>query len=292
MIENVPNMLALDRGRAMAYLIGEIEALGYRWAYRTVDTRSTGLPQRRRRVILLASRTEDARAVLFSDDAGDRDLNSYLDDAFGFYWTEGRGGLGWARDAVPTLKGGSTIGISSPPAIWVPHAEIGRKFVRPSIEDAEHLQGFDRGWTEPSGDAFRRNGPRWKLVGNAVTVEVSSWVAGRLVRPGELVGESRLWDGAAAWPSAAWGDTGKIWASDVSEFPILKPYSHLLDVVDADTAEPLSLRGTAGFWKRLQQGNLGRHPEFRENVAEHVRAMDVQATLFDRELRPSRAEAG
>ena len=38
----------------------------------------------------------------------------------GFYWTEGLRGLGWAVDAVPTLKGGSTIGIPSPPAIWDP----------------------------------------------------------------------------------------------------------------------------------------------------------------------------
>ena len=34
MIENVPNMLALDRGKAMGYLIREIEALGYAWGYR------------------------------------------------------------------------------------------------------------------------------------------------------------------------------------------------------------------------------------------------------------------
>ena len=38
----------------------------------------------------------------------------------GFYWTEGLRGLGWAVDSVPTLKGGSSIGIPSPPAIWDP----------------------------------------------------------------------------------------------------------------------------------------------------------------------------
>ena len=53
--------------------------------------------------------------VLFADDAGPRPESDYASDAFGFYWTEGRGGLGWAQDATPTLKGGSTIGIPSPP---------------------------------------------------------------------------------------------------------------------------------------------------------------------------------
>ena len=110
LIENVPNMLSLDRGHAMDFLVSELEALGYRWAYRVVDSRFTGVPQRRRRVILLASVDVDPRSVLFADDAGGRDEDALSTDAYGFYWTEGRGGLGWARDAVPTIKGGSTIG--------------------------------------------------------------------------------------------------------------------------------------------------------------------------------------
>ena len=47
-IENVPNMLSLDQGHAMRYLVSELEQLGYRWAYRVVDSRFTGVPQRRR----------------------------------------------------------------------------------------------------------------------------------------------------------------------------------------------------------------------------------------------------
>lgn len=43
LIENVPNMLSLDKGAAMRFLVDELEKLGYRWAYRVVDTRSTGL---------------------------------------------------------------------------------------------------------------------------------------------------------------------------------------------------------------------------------------------------------
>ena len=141
-------MLALNRGQAMEYLVREIEALGYRWAYRVVDSRFTGVPQRRRRVLLVASVDLDPRQVLFADEAGPRPAEDLADDAFGFYWTEGRGGLGWAQDAVPTLKGGSTIGIPSPPAVWVPGAELGRRLVKPGIEDAEAMQGFDRGWTD------------------------------------------------------------------------------------------------------------------------------------------------
>lgn len=275
LIENVPNMLALDRGRAMHYLVDELEGLGYRWAYRTVDSRFTGVPQRRRRVLLVASRKEDPRDVLFADDAGPRPASEFADNAYGFYWTEGRGGLGWAEDAVPTLKGGSTIGIPSPPAIWLPDSSVGRKFVTPVIEDAEELQGFPRGWTATVHGRGLKNGPRWKLVGNAVTVGVAAWVAGRIAEPGTSNAESRPWQGNGAWPAAAWGERGTVNAVDISEYPEHDDYTHLLDVVSAEEAPALSNRAVAGFWRRLQQGNLGRAPGFREDVAEHIAATSL-----------------
>ena len=273
MIENVPNMLTLDRGKAMNYLIRAIEALGYAWAYRVVDSRFTGVPQRRRRVILIASVDLDPRRVLFADDAGDRSADVRA-DRFGFYWTEGRSGLGWAQDAVPTLKGGSTIGIPSPPAIWVPGAEPGRMLVKPSIEDAEAMQGFDRGWTDVDGTPARRSGPRWRMVGNAVTVGVARWVGARLGAPGDAVTDFVAWTpGGGAWPTAAAGRRGRVTVPRaIGEFPVHEEYRHLADLVDAAGAEALSLRATTGFWSRLQQGNLGRHPGFRDDVRRHIRA--------------------
>lgn len=163
LIENVPNMLVLDKGRAMHYLIQEIESLGYRWAYRTVDSRFTGVPQRRRRVILLASTQFDPRSVLFADDAGARSATDLADNVFGFYWTEGRGGLGWAIDAVPTLKGGSTIGIPSPPGIWLP-------------EPAEAAGSSSPASPMPNScKAFRATGPTCSAKGSAATGRAGSW---------------------------------------------------------------------------------------------------------------------
>ena len=278
MIENVPNMLTLDRGKAMAYLVREIEALGYRWAYRVVDSRFTGVPQRRRRVILLASVTEDPRRVLFADDAGERPAADLKSDAFGFYWTEGRGGLGWAQDAVPTLKGGSTIGIPSQPAIWVPGAPDHRLFVMPTIEDAEAMQGFERGWTDVE-IAGRKHGHRWKLVGNAVTTRVAEWVAGRISEPGDPVVELDGPGVGARWPTAAWGEAGKAHRVSISEFPLLAPYEHLSAVVDLNEATPLSARAINGFRNRLSKGNLGRYEGFRDDVDKYHETMAASAVL-------------
>src|SRR5690606_8558236 len=102
--ENVSNMLRLDGGAAMDYLTNTLRNLGYAWAYRLVDTLAFGVPQRRHRVLMVASKYEDPRRVLFTDDAHRPPETSEWRSG-GFYWTEGLRGLGWAEDAVPTLKG-------------------------------------------------------------------------------------------------------------------------------------------------------------------------------------------
>lgn len=270
LIENVVNMLALNGGRAMEHIVDEIEALGYRWAYRTVDSRFTGVPQRRRRVILYASVRHDPERVLFADETGARPTSDLRADAFGFYWTEGRRGLGWAQDAVPTLKGGSTIGIPSSPAIWVPGNPLGRQFVMPTIEDAEVMQGFSRGWTLPGATGARGQGARWKLVGNAVTVGVTRWVGQRLADPGDPVCARKALP-ARGWPLAATGSgRGGRWAVEASEWPLQQELQHLTDVVDVATAPTVSVKGITGFHNRLLEGNLGRYPGFREALAEHI----------------------
>ena len=48
LIENVPFMLQLGKGAAMRHITDALEDLGYTWAYRVVDARAFGLPQRRR----------------------------------------------------------------------------------------------------------------------------------------------------------------------------------------------------------------------------------------------------
>ena len=274
--ENVRNMLALDGGRAMRYLVDELEDRGYRWAYRLVDSRSSGVPQRRQRVLVVASRTEDPRGVLFADEVGEPGEETYSSDAFGFYWTEGLTGLGWARDAVPTLKGGSTVGIPSPPAVWVRNAELGRRIVTPTIEDAEAMQGFPRGWTEAAAKGESRNGPRWKLTGNAVTVGMSKWLGRRLVTPGgfsELASEKL--EAGRRWPVAAWGSKGGVWSVNASMWPIRSSYQHLLDVMDRDAARPLSARATAGFLSRTERSSLRFDAEFLVAVKEHAAYMAV-----------------
>lgn len=266
-LENVPFMLSLDRGQAMRHLTEEFGCRGYRWAYRVLDSRAFGVPQRRRRVVFIASKTLDPRPVLLGLDAGTPDEPSHEGRACGFYWTEGNRGLGWAVDAVPTLKGGSGLGIPSPPAIWMPNGDI----VTPDIRDAERMQGFAADWTLPAVEtAGLRIGARWKQVGNAVCVPMAKWVGERLTTPEDW---APGWldiplDGSSRWPNAAWGEGDTAFPAPVSEWPIHTDRLPLQDFLQF-APKPLSLRATTGFRSRLEASTL-RHPdEFMRALKSH-----------------------
>jgi DNA (cytosine-5)-methyltransferase 1 len=271
LLENVSFMLQLDRGKAMRYLVDRLEERGFSWAYRVVDTRAFGLPQRRQRVILLASRTDDPRPVILADHQDDEEWSFSLDVLCGFYWTEGLRGLGWAIDSVPTLKGGSTVGIPSPPAIWNPRTG---DILTPEIRDAERLQGFDADWTLPAlqGDGVRR-GHRWKLVGNALSVPVARWVGERLAQPGSFRPLTQLnLSRGFSWPRAAWGYKGSVFPVDVTMWPIRKPRPALSEFLQFPLT-PLSARAASGFLSRARISTLTFEDGFLDAIERHVARM-------------------
>jgi DNA-cytosine methyltransferase len=53
-LENVPGLLSSNGGRDLGALLGRLGELGYWWAYRVLDARHFGVPQRRRRVFIVA----------------------------------------------------------------------------------------------------------------------------------------------------------------------------------------------------------------------------------------------
>ena len=265
LLENVPFMLQLSGGHAMDVVVGALEELGYRWAYRIVDARAFGLPQRRQRVFILASLEGDPRDILLVDDAGEPGDVEYREPvAFGFYWTEGIKGLGWAVNAVPTLKGGSSVGVPSPPAVWLPSGEI----VTAGLRDAERLQGFPKDWTLPAESVAKR-GMRWKLVGNAVSVPVARWIGRRLARPRRYVERAMmpLFPGAR-WPRVAWNVGDGRFTAEHSMWPV-RHEEKLLHEFLAEP-EPLSVRATAGFLSRTEKSSLRFPPGFLEAVRHHL----------------------
>lgn len=269
LLENVPFMLQLDRGRAMHVLTSTLESLGYRWAYRVVDARAFGIPQRRLRVLLLASRVDDPTGPLLGESVEPVIPTVRRKSmACGFYWTEGVRGLGWAVDAVPTLKGGSTVGVPSPPAIWMPDGSI----VTPDLRDAERLQGFPADWTAPASPAADRRsiGHRWKLVGNAVSAPVATWIGRRLSSKSKYDGSGDAdlgWH--ERWPSSAYGSAGSAKTSTATTWPIQLPYTSLASFLQF-APKPLSDRAARGFLARTERSVLRFPPGLLTAVQRHL----------------------
>lgn len=271
-LENVPFMLVLDRGNAIRAVTKALEALGYAWAYRTIDARAFGLPQRRRRVILLASRDSDPRPVLLGQDAGAPEPKNRGRHACGFYWTEGNTGLGWAVDSVPPLKGGSALHIPSPPAIWFPQRRL---IATPAIEDAERLQGFKAGWTDLTDEEPRSVGKRWRMIGNAVSVPMAKWIAKRLSAEIKVFETEEIVElpKNASWPAAGWGMNGVRARSDASEWPVQRKQKHLASFLEYEI-NPLSKKATSGFFSRLVESCLKYEKSFARDLAHHAKNAD------------------
>jgi DNA (cytosine-5)-methyltransferase 1 len=247
----------------LSYLMHAAEKLRYAWAYRILDSRAFGLPQRRRRFYFLASRIDDPGEVLLARPGGPLP-NEQLDLSrpIGFYWTEGRRGKGLTDNALPPLKAGSAIGIPSPPAVLLPDGRI----TIPTIEDAERVQGFPAGWTEKA-----RWRHRWRLVGNAVSPPVVAWIAERMRMP-ERWSRSLVdrMPEEPTWPLAGWGDgRGVRYLVNVGEAP---DDCHLGKLSEGSYVwSDLSERALRGFIARARDSNL-RYPEgFLERLEARLR---------------------
>src|SRR5262249_28459887 len=124
----------------------------------------------------------------------------------------------------------------------------------------------------------RRNGPRWRLVGNAVSVPVSTWLGHRLLDPVAYDGKSDppVLRGAP-WPRAAWGSKGKAYRAHMSSWPVRLEYQHLLEFLHYPTT-PLSERAAAGFLKRVRASTTLRFPKgFKTDIAKHLRRIRALA---------------
>ena len=193
--------------------------------------------------------------VIFPDHSlQSSELVPSIDKPIGFYWTEGTYATGLAANALPPLKGGSTIGIPSPPAILFPSGKV----ATPDIRDAERMQGFPTNWTSPA-TANGKPSDRWKLVGNAVTVNVTQWLARQLKSPKHFECD-RNDPINGTWPPAAWGGGKEGRFKATVGQSLCTPKIIGLDTFLRFEPKPLSNRATVGFISRVRAGNL-RFPD-------------------------------
>jgi DNA (cytosine-5)-methyltransferase 1 len=62
-LENVPGLLSSNGGKDFGIVLGEMADLGYSLGWRVLDAQYFGIPQRRRRVFIVGSRTGGAGSI-------------------------------------------------------------------------------------------------------------------------------------------------------------------------------------------------------------------------------------
>ena len=134
------------------------------------------------------------------------------------------------------------------------------------------MQGFAEDWTFPAQTIAKR-GARWKLVGNAVTVNAAAWIGKRLRNPGEYDPTGDVALGASeSWPIAAWNVGSGRHRAQLSTWP-LQLASEPLEAFLRHETQDLSVKATAGFLSRAEVARLRFPAGFLDAVRAHLARM-------------------
>ena len=207
-IENTPGILKSNGGRDHATVIEGLEQLGYMGAWRTIDGRAFGVPQRRPRVIYLGCRGDDsgpAEQVLGLTDPSEEAAPTHRvsgrpggpaavpdaarDSGFVIWRKSARpraslaaGGYEtWkVEDWTNTLTGfDSGLPTRQTHLIRTPDGRL-RTF---TLTEWERLSGFPDGWTDTMKDHERAF-----ALGDCFQPTVAEWLGRRIMREDAQIG--------------------------------------------------------------------------------------------------------
>lgn len=211
-IENPVGLLAspkrgkdgVDRtGWDMAAVVRGLEDIGYGWAYRVVDARYLGSPQRRERVLVVGHLGGDPRpAQLVLGDTGSssqagaphpvsgtargpKAVVEPLGDPAGplIFRKSARPRASLAKGGyetwVPDQYANTLTGFDGGGPARQTHLIVqqGRPARTLTLLEWERLQGFPDGWTKAMTDS-----QRYTAIGNAMHVGMASWLASRITK--------------------------------------------------------------------------------------------------------------
>jgi DNA (cytosine-5)-methyltransferase 1 len=173
LLENVRGLLSNDGGRTFARILQTLDELGYDVEWQVLNSKHFGVPQNRERVFIvghlrgagcgqifpIAEMSEVARGE--AEESEEQVVNC-IDANYG---------RGTDKHGARTVVAESGLFHSNQSVMLE-----GLRLRRLTPVECERLQGFPDGWTEGISDT-----QRYRLLGNAVTVNVVEYLGARLL---------------------------------------------------------------------------------------------------------------
>jgi DNA (cytosine-5)-methyltransferase 1 len=215
LLENVKGLLSHDHGRTFKTIIATLTDVGYDLQWQVLNSKNFGVPQNRERVFITGNLRGTTRPEVFPvrkndsipNDENETNIGRPQAEVSGTIRAKGNidadqtfiihnvyGGFGEKEvrefhKTAPTIRtpqGGGHI----------PNLVTGTRIRRLTPRECERLQGFPDDWTKEGTDYnYGIDGQvtggnfipmsdtqRYKMCGNAVTVNVVKWVAERLLK--------------------------------------------------------------------------------------------------------------
>lgn len=211
--ENVTGVLSNDGGRAFGAILGGLAKRGFGFAYRVLDAQYFGLPQRRKRVVLVGYRGDWRRAGAVVFDPGAMSgrpaprREAEEDLAYGFCspttpgvakplgahsGNKGRGcdldnttyiGVDLAQITSAANKTRAEVGLPLPTLAATSRMALATEHRIRYMTPREHerVMGFPDDFTlVPYRGRMMADGPRNKMCGNSIAVPMLRWIGDRI----------------------------------------------------------------------------------------------------------------
>jgi len=198
LLENVKGLLSHDQGRTFTTIISTLDELGYDCQWQVLNSKNFGVPQNRERVFIIGHLRGTSRPEVFPiGGSNPKTLKQIVGGGQGnrVYSTDGvsvtqasqAGGQGAKTGlyAIPVLtpdrlnkrQNGRRFKENGDPAFTCTAQDRhgiydGAKIRRLTPRETERLMGFPDDWTEEGTDGSISDTQRYKMCGNAVTVNV------------------------------------------------------------------------------------------------------------------------
>lgn len=200
-LENVKGLLNHDKGETFKVIIQTLSELGYDVQWMVLNSKFHGVPQNRERVFIIGSLRGQRRPEILPFGGGSTEnveinqMNNPTHSYYRFYGTDGVSNCFRSSNGNKVPKIYAISNSSKRESKWQTEnspAILSRDYKEPKIvktplqirrltpTECERLQGFPDNWTEGFSDT-----QRYKMMGNAVTVNVIKAIGEKLIKGDE-----------------------------------------------------------------------------------------------------------